>query len=83
MTSLERIKEYTSLASEPVESGEFKAEEDWPENGGIEFKNVSFRYSDSMPDVLKNLTFKINPGEKVKILLFELINYKNAKIQSL
>jgi ABC-type multidrug transport system fused ATPase/permease subunit len=66
MTSLERIKEYTSLENEPIESAESVVDTNWPKNGGIEFKNVSFRYSDSMPDVLKNLTFKINPGEKVK-----------------
>lgn len=36
--------------------------------GSIEFKNVSFRYNADAPDVLKNVSFKINPGDKVVIL---------------
>lgn len=65
MTSLERIKEYSSLESEPIENGKIKVDADWPPKGSIEFMNFSYRYSDSQPDVLKSLSFKINPGEKV------------------
>ena len=48
-----------------------------PKNGGtrtkkeapsIEFRNVSFRYPNTEVDVLKNLSFTINPGEKVSIV---------------
>lgn len=35
-------------------------------NGGIEFKNVSFSYGDT--EVLKNISFKIDPGETVAIM---------------
>ncbi|MCH5193054.1 MAG: ABC transporter ATP-binding protein [Oscillospiraceae bacterium] len=34
--------------------------------GGIEFKNVSFKYEDN--EVLKNVSFKIEPGETVAIM---------------
>ncbi len=34
----------------------------------IEFKNVTFRYPNTHRDVLKDLDFTINPGEKVGIL---------------
>ena len=37
-------------------------------SGGIELNNVSFRYSDSMPWVLKDLSLKIRPGEYVAIV---------------
>lgn len=36
--------------------------------GSIELNNVSFRYSDSMPNVLDNLSLKIRPGQYVAIV---------------
>jgi ATP-binding cassette subfamily B multidrug efflux pump len=38
-----------------------------PVKGQIEFKDVSFAYKENEP-VLKNLSFKVNPGEKVAIV---------------
>ena len=37
-------------------------------NGGIELSNVSFRYSDSSPYIIKDLSLKIKPGEYVAIV---------------
>ena len=37
-------------------------------NGEIEFKNVTFSYPGANAPALKDLSFKINPGEKVAIL---------------
>jgi ATP-binding cassette subfamily B protein len=37
-------------------------------NGEIEFKNVTFRYSDNLPVVLDNVSFKINKGETVAFI---------------
>ena len=36
--------------------------------GKIEFKNVSFTYDDTNIEALKNINFKINPGETLAIL---------------
>lgn len=36
--------------------------------GGIELNNVSFRYNDTMPNVLNNLSLKIRPGQYVAIV---------------
>ncbi|MDO5146506.1 MAG: ATP-binding cassette domain-containing protein [Eubacteriales bacterium] len=36
--------------------------------GGIEINNVSFRYREEMPDVLKNMNLKIRSGEYVAIV---------------
>ena len=36
--------------------------------GGIEFKQVSFKYPNDGREVLRNVSFKINPGEHVAIL---------------
>ncbi len=37
----------------------------WPSNGGLEMDEVSFRYSDDLPLVLKSLSFSVRPSEKV------------------
>lgn len=37
----------------------------WPNEGRIEFKNVSMRYRNDMPLVLCNMNFEIMKGEKV------------------
>lgn len=36
--------------------------------GSIEISNITFRYSEDMPDVISNLSLKINPGEYVAIV---------------
>jgi ATP-binding cassette subfamily B protein len=38
-----------------------------PEEGEVEFKNVTFGYSKERP-VLKNISFRANPGERIAIL---------------
>lgn len=37
-------------------------------NGSLEFKNVSFKYNENLPDVLKNISFKIENGQTVAIV---------------
>lgn len=37
-------------------------------SGGVELTNVSFRYNDSMPNVIDDLTLKIRPGQYVAIV---------------
>lgn len=37
----------------------------WPSTGRIEFKNLSLRYIETDPPVLKSLNFTIRQGEKV------------------
>ncbi|MBO3841776.1 MAG: ABC transporter ATP-binding protein [Candidatus Brockarchaeota archaeon] len=43
------------------------AEEITIKEGTVEFRNVTFQYANGKP-VLKNLSFKVNPGEKIAIL---------------
>jgi ATP-binding cassette subfamily C (CFTR/MRP) protein 1 len=38
----------------------------WPETGVIEFKDVQLRYRQDLPLVLKGLSFRVSPGEKVR-----------------
>ncbi len=56
----EFLKETPSISNEIMEST--------PIQGKIEFKNVSFTYSDTEITALKNISFTINEGETVAIL---------------
>lgn len=39
-----------------------------PLEGHVRFENVSFRYNDDSPDVLKNISFVVRPGEVVALV---------------
>lgn len=69
MNSVERLCYYAnSLEQEAAyRVSETKPSPTWPEHGQIEFKDVSSRYRDGLPLVLKNLDFTVNPGEKIGI----------------
>ncbi|KAJ7476731.1 multidrug resistance-associated ABC transporter [Mycena latifolia] len=68
MVGLERIKEYSDLAQEPPEFIEPRPDPSWPEHGAIRCENLVIRYAPKLPNVLHNLTFDVNPGEKIGIL---------------
>jgi ATP-binding cassette subfamily C (CFTR/MRP) protein 4 len=68
MTSAERINEYTKLEKEKLNEGNIKAPKDWPQYGEIVFENVSFAYDETLPSVLKNVSFKINANEKIGVV---------------
>ncbi|ELU42646.1 cadmium ion transporter [Rhizoctonia solani AG-1 IA] len=42
--------------------------QEWPQQGGIDFRNVALRYRDGLPLVLDGLTFDVKPGERVGIV---------------
>ncbi|KAI4464900.1 atp-binding cassette sub-family c [Holotrichia oblita] len=65
MTSVERVLEYRNI---DTESAEGKTIEDWPKIGTIEYQNVKLRYPQTNQVVLKDLTFKIEPNERVCII---------------
>lgn len=56
---------------QPIMETEPEISEDKPVieklSGAIELNNVTFRYSDDMPNVIDNLTLKIRPGQYVAI----------------
>lgn len=69
MNSVERVKEYLDVDQEAaliVEENRPAA--NWPSKGSVEFIGYTTRYRDDFDPVLKNLTFKILPGEKVGIV---------------
>ena len=46
---------------------------DWPSNGSIEFVNYSTKYRTDLDYVLRDLSFKIKPKEKVNIYSITII----------
>lgn len=69
MNSVERIKEYLEVEQEAAaEIPETKPAANWPSHGSVEFINYSTRYRSDLEPVLRNITLKINPKEKVGIV---------------
>ncbi|XP_058822724.1 ATP-binding cassette sub-family C member 4-like isoform X2 [Topomyia yanbarensis] len=70
LIAVERLLEYKNLPAEtqPAEDTNQIKKKEWPSNGQIKFHNVSFRYFDGAPPVLRGLCFEIKPKEKVGIV---------------
>ena len=70
MNQVERIDYFgTSLKQEaPLFIPETKPKAEWPDQGVIEFRNVSARYSESLPLILKSISFRTKSCEKIGIV---------------
>lgn len=69
MNSVERIKEYIDVEQEaPAYNPDNKPPANWPSKGSVEFIGYTTRYRKDFEPVLKKVTFKINPCEKVGIV---------------
>ncbi|RYP74275.1 hypothetical protein DL771_003096 [Monosporascus sp. 5C6A] len=69
MNAVERVKEYLDVEQEAeavVEKN--RPPRNWPAHGSVEFIGYSTRYRKELDPVLKNVTFKIQPREKVGIV---------------
>jgi ABC-type multidrug transport system fused ATPase/permease subunit len=69
MNSVERIKEYLDVEqeAEPVIE-KARPAANWPSQGSVEFIDYTTRYRPDLEPVLRNVSFKINPLEKVGIV---------------
>ncbi len=75
MVSAKRVMEYGQLQSEaPLETLPMnrKPPPNWPHMGEIEVDEVSFRYADSLPMVLKSLSFSVLPTQKVEAAMISV-----------
>ncbi|CAE6393728.1 unnamed protein product [Rhizoctonia solani] len=68
MNTVERIVHYRNLEQEPPAKLPDDPPQEWPQQGGIDFRNVALRYRDGLPLVLDGLTFDVKPGERVGIV---------------
>jgi ATP-binding cassette subfamily B protein len=66
MVSYQRLMEITKQAREDLDGG--KVQPAGPVRGEIEFKDVSFMYSDGTHDVIQNVSFHIKPGQSIALL---------------
>ena len=66
MTGIERF--YEILDTKPLITDKENAVDLGEIKGDIEFKNVTFRYSEENEDVLINMSFKIKSGEKIALV---------------
>ncbi|KAJ1725861.1 hypothetical protein LPJ61_005606, partial [Coemansia biformis] len=69
MTHVERAVEYSHLPQEAVAVIEDRRPDvSWPEQGVIEFRNYSTRYREGLDLVLKDMSFRVLPSQKVGIV---------------
>ncbi|KAE8145053.1 P-loop containing nucleoside triphosphate hydrolase protein [Aspergillus avenaceus] len=70
LNCFQRVREYADI--EPEEHLDRKkattTPASWPTSGRVEFHNVTARYSDDGPDVLRNVSFVANPGERIGLV---------------
>ena len=69
MNSVERLQEYLAIEQEaPYEIEETEPAVSWPESGRINVKDLSLRYAPELPRVIKNVSFDVEPNQKVGIV---------------
>lgn len=69
MLNAERCMSLTDIQSERLkDSDTIKVSKDWPTKGEIKFRDVSMRYRAGLDVVLDQMSFKINPAEKIGIV---------------
>ncbi|KAJ2556247.1 Transporter of the ATP-binding cassette (ABC) [Coemansia sp. RSA 1933] len=69
LNSVERVVEYLDVESEaPVTIPDRVPSADWPTDGRISVEDLVLRYADNLPPVIRGISFKVNPREKVGIV---------------
>ncbi|KAI9273715.1 P-loop containing nucleoside triphosphate hydrolase protein [Sporodiniella umbellata] len=69
MNAIERVHEYLDVEEEPpADVPETAPGANWPENGSVEIKNLVMQYAPENPPVLRDVSFKVNPREKIGIV---------------
>lgn len=66
IVSVERILEYCANETEAEwVNDQTKPPNDWPDQGQIEFEQYAARYRPGLDLVIKNITTKVEPQEKI------------------
>ncbi|KAF9909224.1 hypothetical protein EC991_008985 [Linnemannia zychae] len=68
LIAVERVHEYSNKRTEAPASTGVRLPEHWPQHGRIVFKNYSTRYREGLDLVLKDVSFEVQPMEKVGIV---------------
>ncbi|KAK2945813.1 putative ATP-binding cassette sub-family C member 5 [Blattamonas nauphoetae] len=67
MTNFERVKFYSTQLPQETLTGSVIPHSAWPQEGSIRFEDVTVQYRPGLPDVLKNISFDVQPGQKIGI----------------
>lgn len=65
--SVERIKEFLEIDHEPEPKKDSTPPAYWPSSGDLHVEKVSARYAADGPEVLKNVTFSLQSGQRMGI----------------
>ena len=68
MNSVERLKEYMDIEQEPYNAEAGPVAPSWPQEGKIEVSDLSLRYAPTLPRVINNVSFTVEPKMKVGIV---------------
>ncbi|GAA5992543.1 hypothetical protein JCM5350_008275 [Sporobolomyces pararoseus] len=69
LNSVQRIIQYSSeIPWEEADSEKKQPPASWPHDGAIEFDSFSAKYSEDSQDVLHELSFRVEPGEKIGVV---------------
>lgn len=68
LVSIGRIKEFSELESEAAVFTNETLPSSWPSGGQVVMDHVSARYAPDLPKSLDDISFTINPGEKVAVV---------------
>ncbi|KKY19239.1 putative atp-dependent bile acid permease [Phaeomoniella chlamydospora] len=69
MNSVERVKEYIQVEQEAARHiPETQPPANWPSRGSVEFIGYTTRYRSDLDPVLRSVSFKVRPAEKVGIV---------------
>ncbi|KAI8057636.1 hypothetical protein BDF22DRAFT_661756 [Syncephalis plumigaleata] len=69
MNGVERVHEYLQIEQEPpaiIESA--RPSPEWPQQGSIQVENLTMKYTAAHTPVIHDLSFNIQPGERVGIV---------------
>ncbi|KAF9276165.1 hypothetical protein BGZ68_010215 [Mortierella alpina] len=68
LVSVERVDEYSEKPTEAPTVTGVRLPPNWPDQGRVVFKNYSARYREGLDLVVKNVSFTVQPTEKVGIV---------------
>eukprot|EP01124_Arcella_intermedia_P029518 TRINITY_DN625_c0_g1_i1.p1 TRINITY_DN625_c0_g1~~TRINITY_DN625_c0_g1_i1.p1 ORF type:complete len:1466 (+),score=369.04 TRINITY_DN625_c0_g1_i1:648-4400(+) len=68
LVSVERCTQYSELKVEADAITSTRPPQDWPKNGQIVFEDLMLRYREGLPLVLKGVSLKIHPQEKIGVV---------------
>ena len=71
MTSVERVMEYAQQPTEPPMETipKLRPDNDWPQDGKIQFTNFSLKYSEGGKTILHDINLTIQPKVSCSLLI--------------